>query len=139
MNNYYFTFGIGHELAKYFQPIIADSIDKATKVMLAQHGTEWSNGYTQEDFHEALSNGVFTDLEALEWLQQTITVGEVATLGERLNQIISASQLHKTNRLERLRADIEMAFDLEADPIANQIHKDVQLEIDLSEMRYFIA
>lgn len=52
MEAFYFTFGRGHELKDYVQPIEADSSERAREIMFAIHGEDWSSEYSVEQFTE---------------------------------------------------------------------------------------
>lgn len=131
MKNFYFTFGNGHEQSGYFQLISASTSAAATKIMHYYYGKNWSCGYTEEDFKEALSEGIFTDLKPLVPLYETITFGDMKILTDRFNQIMGAGQAFKLNRLKKMREDL---LNLISDQFVLQIFETVEEEIKLLEM-----
>lgn len=68
MNTYIFTFGLGSQLKERYQPIIADDYEQARKVMESVYGTNWSFGYTEEEFEQSKQKGFFLNLIPLEKL-----------------------------------------------------------------------
>lgn len=55
MEKYLFTFGGGHELQGYCQPIFASSYNEARNKMVELHGLSWAFSYTEENW-ETIKN-----------------------------------------------------------------------------------
>lgn len=50
LETFYFTFGIGHHLTAYCQPIQADTSNKAREIMFAIHGSDWASSYSEDQY-----------------------------------------------------------------------------------------
>lgn len=65
MNQYYGTFGTGHSHYGYYQPILADTLERAREFMFGTYGLNWASIYTEEEFAESKERGIFLDLKPL--------------------------------------------------------------------------
>jgi len=70
MNMYIFTFGINRKHCDNFQPIIANSMEEAEKLMFEHHGQDWAFGYTEKSFNKSRQQGLFTNLTPLSIIQK---------------------------------------------------------------------
>lgn len=61
-----FTFGVGMELGKYYQPVMAETYSEARNKMVEKHGVKWCGQYEQEEFDRLVNKGVFANLKPLE-------------------------------------------------------------------------
>ncbi len=59
MPRYYFTFGIGHPLGKYFRVIEAESYEAARKRQVEDFRDKWAFQYTEKEW----SRGKITQAE----------------------------------------------------------------------------
>ncbi len=50
MPKYYFTFGIGHPLGKYYHVIEAESYEKAREEQVEAFGIKWAFQYTEKEW-----------------------------------------------------------------------------------------
>jgi len=66
---YYFTFGMGHTLARHCQPILASSYGSARERMVELHGSMWAFQYTEEEYLRHRVKGTANEalLEPIEW------------------------------------------------------------------------
>ena len=72
MKLYIFTFGIHHELSDRYQGIYATDETAATKLMFKCHGKNWSTCYTEENFQQLQSRGMFKELKPLKPIKQEV-------------------------------------------------------------------
>ena len=72
LQDYYFTFGTGHELAQFYQVIKAPNEYEAYQAMFKAHGKKWAFGYNSEDWKKMKEEGRFYNFDEL----VTITVTE---------------------------------------------------------------
>lgn len=115
MNNYYFTFGVGHYLGHKFQPIVAANVEDAREKMIEAHGTDWSSCYSESDFKDCLGDGIFTDLTPLEPLyvsEDNMTFGEMLEWTKRFNQILNGMPELVGGRLAQMMTDLEQAYSI---------------------------
>lgn len=61
-NVHFFTFGNGHDLAGYCQPIIADSPELARQCMFDKYGSLWAFQYTADEYIAARNEGTANEL-----------------------------------------------------------------------------
>lgn len=59
-----FTFGVGQELGKYYQPVQANDYMQARKKMIEKHGLKWAFQYSLEEF-ERYREKYFNNLRPL--------------------------------------------------------------------------
>lgn len=69
MNTYILTFGIGSELKRNYQPIIAENYDQARNEMINSYGEDWAFSYTEEEFEQSKQRGFFLNITPLKVLQ----------------------------------------------------------------------
>lgn len=62
MKKFYFTFGIGHALGKFYQVIFAKSEVEANRKMVDLYGDQWAFCYNAEQWAMSRSEGYFKDL-----------------------------------------------------------------------------
>src|SRR5699024_3300541 len=131
MKNFYFTFGRNSVMSDYFQMIVAEDVEQATKKMFEQWGRNWAFGYDEDEFAQGMYNGWFKELKPLNPLYATrvITVKETMKLTSRFQQILGAAQMYKLHRLQKLSNDIANAFDVTSDVVAKNIYLEVEREI----------
>lgn len=131
MKNFYFTFGRSSVLADYFQLIVAEDIEQATKKMVEQWGRKWAFGYDEDEFAQGMADGVFKDKKPLDplYASRVITVNETMKLTNRFQQILGAGRMYKLHRLQKLSNDIAGAFDVTSDVVAKNIYLEVEREI----------
>lgn len=65
MQNYYFTFGIGHELSDQYQVIKAVDGLAAQRKMFEVYGKNWAFPYTTEEWDRGKREGWFKRLNPL--------------------------------------------------------------------------
>lgn len=53
------TFGVSTPLGKYYQPITADTHERACRYMADTHGLEYSTVYTVDDYKRSQDEGFF--------------------------------------------------------------------------------
>lgn len=63
--NFYFTFGISHELRGRYQLIKARNEYEAYQEMFKAHGKKWAFCYSEEKWRERVESGIFRRLKPL--------------------------------------------------------------------------
>lgn len=62
---YYATFGTGHSHHGHYQPILADTLERAERIMFETYGSSWAAMYTEEEFNKSKQQGFFVNLKPL--------------------------------------------------------------------------
>lgn len=65
MNQYYGTFGTGNSHHGHYQPILANTLGQAEKIMFETHGCKWAAVYTDKEFNKSKQQGFFLGLKPL--------------------------------------------------------------------------
>lgn len=115
MNKYYFTFGLGHVLARFTQPILADSMAEAEKIMFEKHGSKWACGY------EVKPKGLM-ELPLCLKVTREMTEDQKKSYKDRFESVLSVTGKVRTERLKNLMFDLDCAFDLGNDKSAKDLY-----------------
>ncbi len=66
LQKFFFTFGYGHGMDGFYQPVEAYSYTEAANLMFRFFNDQWAFGYTEVQFEQAKERGFFTKHEALQ-------------------------------------------------------------------------
>jgi len=105
MNRYFFTFGIGHRLEKFVQPIVAETPSDCEEIMFKIYGDGWKTGYSTKE--KEISH--LTELPTI-YQHVDITFGEMQELTKRYNGIMTGDSKQKDLRLSQMMTDMEQAY-----------------------------
>lgn len=123
MNKYYFTFGIGHELADHVQPIFSPNMKVAIVKMNELYGKSWAFNYTFDEYCKAIEKSTIRPRElnpvwAWDSNSKVMTFGEMKGWTDRFNSIGQTSSNLKAERLKNLQEDLKSCYN--NDPFAHQ-------------------
>lgn len=120
MNKFYCTFGVGHRMSKYVQPIYASSEDAAITKMNEVYGKQWALPYSEDNFK---ADSFFNNLIELRpiYTEPVMTFGEMRTMTQRFNQIMGAGLTFRSKRLDQFLQDIKDSYDLQKDDYASRM------------------
>lgn len=67
---YIFTFGINRKHNGHYQPVVANSMVEAERLMFQHYGRDWAFGYTENSFNASRKQGFFVNLKPLPIIQK---------------------------------------------------------------------